>query len=142
MPFTIGNETDTLASLYRKMEQPTFIAPLTTNGRALVEFLRTRGHADVHDNQYFTLSLTPAVQIEAAGALAKHTSTTPPGELLRRLLQHSDQTVVLHACRTVELLADPSMRGPMQQLADRYAEEPGDLAWFIRFSSSGYLSRM
>lgn len=52
-------------SLYRKMEQPTFIAPLTTNGRALVEFLRTRGHADVHDNQYFTLSLTPAVQIEA-----------------------------------------------------------------------------
>ncbi|WOI34191.1 DUF4365 domain-containing protein [Tritonibacter scottomollicae] len=51
-------------SLYRKMEQPTFIAPLTTNGRALVDFLRTREHADVHDNQYFTLSLIPAVQIE------------------------------------------------------------------------------
>jgi hypothetical protein len=30
-------------SLYRKMEQPTFIVPLTTNGRALVEFLRACG---------------------------------------------------------------------------------------------------
>lgn len=52
-------------SLYRKMEQPTFIAPLTTNGRALVKFLRAREHPDVHDNQYFTLSLTPSAQIEA-----------------------------------------------------------------------------
>ena len=51
-------------SLYRKMEQPTFIAPLTTNGRALVKYLRAGGNADAHDNQFFTLSLTPSAQIE------------------------------------------------------------------------------
>ena len=58
------------------------------------------------------------------------------------LLEHADQTVVLHAARTVELLADPSAREAMQKLADRYADEPGDLAWFIRFSTTGYLSRL
>lgn len=83
-----------------------------------------------------------AVRIEAAGALARKTTTQPPRLVLRRLLQHPDQTVVLYAARTVELLADPSMREPMQQLADQYADEPGDLAWFIRFSTSGFLSRL
>lgn len=51
-------------SLYQKMELPTFIAPLTTNGRAFVRFLREAGHPNARDNQFFTLGLTPIEQIE------------------------------------------------------------------------------
>lgn len=51
-------------SLYGKMEFPTFVAPLTTNGRRFVEFLRAAGLKDVHDRQYFSLISVPLVQIE------------------------------------------------------------------------------
>ena len=51
-------------SLYAKLEFPTFIAPLTTNGRLFVEYLRRQGVGNAHDNQHLTLSLTPHVQIE------------------------------------------------------------------------------
>ncbi|NND95878.1 MAG: hypothetical protein HKN47_00950, partial [Pirellulaceae bacterium] len=88
-----------------------------------------------------------AVQIEAAGALAESDvagagSRNAARKKLVRLLKHSDTTVLLHAARTVELLADPHFREPMQRLADSYAEAPGDMAWFIRFSTSGYLNRL
>lgn len=51
-------------SLYRKLEFPTFLAPLTTNGRRLVEHARSTGRTDAHDNRYFTLTLIPHEQIE------------------------------------------------------------------------------
>jgi HEAT repeat protein len=83
-----------------------------------------------------------AVRIEAAGAVA-HRLANPKGlETLVGLLDQSDQTVVLHATRTIELLGDRAAREPMQKLADRYKDEPGDIAWFIRFSTSGYLNRL
>lgn len=51
-------------SLYAKLEFPTFIAPLTTNGRRFTEYLRKCSTPRVHDNQFFTLALLPHVQIE------------------------------------------------------------------------------
>ncbi|WP_420006641.1 DUF4365 domain-containing protein [Arenibacterium sp. LLYu02] len=91
-------------SLYRKMEQPTFIAPLTTNGRALVDFLRTRGHADVHDNQFFTLSLVPAVQIEVYATFDESKGEEAFGPytdvLAIRFNQYLDYYEVQHLART------------------------------------------
>ena len=51
-------------SLYSKLEFPAFIAPLTTNGRRFVDYLRKQELPRVHDNQHLTLSLKPHVQIE------------------------------------------------------------------------------
>lgn len=51
-------------SLYAKLEFPTFIASLTTNGRRFVEYLRAKGVEDARDNRYFTLTLIPHTQIE------------------------------------------------------------------------------
>jgi hypothetical protein len=51
-------------SLYVKLEFPTFIAPLTTNGRRFVEYLRRTGVPNVRDNQFMSLSIQPHVQIE------------------------------------------------------------------------------
>ena len=97
------------------------------------------------------IRLTPAladssaiVRIEAAGALARHGRATTALPVLKRLLQHDDATVVLHAARTVELLgvrAAP-IHAAMRELADRYRDNPGDIAWFIRFSTEGFLSRV
>ncbi|MER9445409.1 DUF4365 domain-containing protein [Mesorhizobium sp. M0340] len=55
---------DISESLYGKLEYPTFIAPLTTNGRRFVKYLQAVGLPRVHDNQYMTLSLHPHIQIE------------------------------------------------------------------------------
>ena len=60
----IVDSDDVNDSLYRKLEYPTFIAPLTTNGRRFVEHLRAAGREDARDHQYFTLSLIPHEQIE------------------------------------------------------------------------------
>jgi arylsulfatase A-like enzyme len=83
-----------------------------------------------------------AVRIEAADAVARHIDVAKGLRTLVDAFQQTDQTVVLHAARKVELLGHPSSRAAMQRLADRYQDEPGDIAWFIRFSTSGYLSRM
>lgn len=85
---------------------------------------------------------SPAVQIAAAEALAHHGETAPAFEKLLALLDDQDETVILHAARAIELLGDPANREAMQRLADRFAEAPGDMAWFIRFTTSGYLSRL
>ena len=83
-----------------------------------------------------------AVQIEAANALARHAHQNKSYAKLVDLLQHDDTTVLIHAARTVELLADPVHRGPMQALFDKYENAEGDMAWFIRFTTTGYLSRL
>src|SRR5690606_231660 len=54
-----------------KMEFPTFVAPLTTNGRKFVEYLRAAGVKDVHDRQYFSLISVPLVQIEIFDAFTE-----------------------------------------------------------------------
>lgn len=51
-------------SLYAKLEYPAFIAALTTNGRRFVEYLRSSGRENVHDNQFLSLTARPHVQIE------------------------------------------------------------------------------
>jgi len=51
-------------SLYVKLEFPTFIASLTTNGRKFTEYLRATSVPRVRDNQFFTLALLPHVKIE------------------------------------------------------------------------------
>ncbi|WHO37234.1 DUF4365 domain-containing protein [Sphingobium sp. AP49] len=51
-------------SLYAKLEFPTFLAPLTLNGRRFVKYLRSNGREDAHDNRFFTLTLVPHTQIE------------------------------------------------------------------------------
>lgn len=56
--------SDINESLYVKLEYPTFIAGLTTNGRRFVEYLRGVALPSVHDNQFMSLSLRPHVQIE------------------------------------------------------------------------------
>ena len=82
-----------------------------------------------------------AVAIESANAVARHTGDGDAVQALVRWFDHDDRTVVLHAARAVELLADRRAKAAVLDLAERYQDEPGDLAWFIRFSTSGYLSR-
>ena len=82
-----------------------------------------------------------AVAIEAANAVSRHTGDAVATTALTRWFDHDDRTVVLHAARAIELLADPRSKEAVLALAQRYQDEPGDLAWFIRFSASGYLSR-
>jgi arylsulfatase A-like enzyme len=85
-----------------------------------------------------------AVQIEAAGALVKHGRRSVGYAALEKIISDpaSDPTELLYAARTVELLADPEPRGLMQSLYDRFEDAPGDMAWFIRFSTTGYLNRL
>ncbi len=82
-----------------------------------------------------------AVAIEAANAIARHTGDPAAIGALTRWFEHDDRTVVLHAARAIELLANPSSKDAVLGLAKQYEDEPGDLAWFIRFSTGGYLSR-
>ena len=56
--------SDVNVSLYAKLEFPTFIEPLTINGRRFAEYLRANGRKDAHDNRFFTLTLVPHTQIE------------------------------------------------------------------------------
>ena len=83
-----------------------------------------------------------ANKIESAGALARHGQTQHAYQTLIRLLGDSDTTVNLHAARTIELAGDPVHRKPMQSLFDRFENEPSDIAWFIRFTTTGYLNRL
>lgn len=83
-----------------------------------------------------------AVRIEAAGALARHGHAEPADRAFARLLESDDRTVLLHTARTIELLGEPRHHHAMKRLADRFESEPGDLAWFIRFSTGGYLRRV
>lgn len=57
-------------SLYVKLEFPTFISCLTSNGRRFVEYLRNSNLPRVHDNQFMSLSVTPHVQIEVYSSFA------------------------------------------------------------------------
>ena len=84
------------------------------------------------------------VRIEAAGALARHGKTDVALAALTELFQDKDHTVVLYAARTVELLGNKgrAAHDDMKTLFERFEEDPGDLAWFIRFATSGYLNRV
>ena len=82
-----------------------------------------------------------AVAIEAANAVARHTADAAALQALVRWFDDDDRTIVLHAARAIELIADPRSKDSVHRLATRYQDEPGDLAWFIRFSTNGYLSR-
>jgi hypothetical protein len=62
--------SDVNQSLYAKLEVPTFVAPLTTNGRRFVESLRAAGIERARDNQFFTLALIPHEQIEVYQSFA------------------------------------------------------------------------
>lgn len=84
-----------------------------------------------------------AVKIQAAGALISHNEhVDAASETLVDLLDSENETIVLHAARTVELLADPRHQPAMEAVAHTFSEAPGDIAWFIRFSTTGYLSRL
>tara|TARA_R110002049_G_scaffold72490_1_gene186958 strand:- start:50335 stop:52275 length:1941 start_codon:yes stop_codon:yes gene_type:complete len=85
---------------------------------------------------------SPAVQIEAAGALARHGQSSKANATLVSLLSSDDLTVLLHAARTIEVLGDPAHRQAMQQLLNRFTDDPRDLTLFIRFAATGYLSRL
>lgn len=82
-----------------------------------------------------------AVRIEAANALTRQNHSQQAIDTLIGLFDDKNETVVLHAARAIELLGDPSTKPAVQQLADRYKNEPSDMAWFIRFTTSGYLNR-
>jgi len=64
--------------------------------------------------------------------------------ILLKLFEHPDRTVILHAARTIELMGNAARgaRPAMQALFDRFEHEPGDPAWFIRFTTTGFLSRI
>ena len=78
------------------------------------------------------------VKIEAANALARHDQLEPA------LLSHKDATVILYAARTIELLGQDAQAAheDMTQLSKRFEKESGDLAWFIRFTTTGFLQRV
>ena len=85
-----------------------------------------------------------AVRIQAADGLARHGSADEALPVLVALLSHENLTVILHAARTIELMGDnaASVRNDIQKLFDRFEDEPGDAAWFIRFTATGFLSRV
>lgn len=84
-----------------------------------------------------------SVRIVAADALARHGDAKAAYPVLERVLREADdETVVLYAARTIELLADPVHSELMQNLHDRFEDAPGDIAWFIRFSATGYRNRL
>jgi len=84
------------------------------------------------------------VRIQAAAALAHHGHVDVALPVLVKLLGDDDTTVILYAARTVELLGERARtaRDEMAALFQRFKDEPGDPAWFIRFTTSGYLSRV
>ena len=84
------------------------------------------------------------VRIESATALARHGEIDRGLATLAEIIQDEDPTVVLHAARAIELLGDQAvgLHDQMQMLFDRYEEAPGDLAWFIRFTTTGFLNRV
>lgn len=84
---------------------------------------------------------SPAVAIEAATAVAKHVRDPDAFLSLVGWFDNDDRTVVLHAARAVELLADPITKSDMERLAKAYENKAGDLAWFVRFATEGYLKR-
>ena len=65
-------------SLYSKLEWPTFIAPLTLNGRRFVEYMRREleGQKEVSDQQFFSLRLHPHTQIEVYTSFNPHIMPT------------------------------------------------------------------
>lgn len=84
------------------------------------------------------------VQIEAANALARHGDEQIAFPVLAELLTRSDTTELLYTARTVELLGQRalSLQPEMQTLYDRFENTEGDPAWFIRFSTTGFLNRI
>lgn len=84
------------------------------------------------------------VRIEAATALAGHGELDPALAVLASMLEGDRLDVVLRAARAVEMLGEDarSLHPQMQALMDRFAETEGDAAWFIRFTTTGYLNRV
>jgi HEAT repeat protein len=84
------------------------------------------------------------VRIESATALAHHGHADRALTTLADLLRGDDPTTVLHAARAVELIGDEaaSLHADMQDLFARYENDPTDVAWFIRFTTTGYLDRV
>ncbi len=84
------------------------------------------------------------VRIESATALARHGHTDQALTTLAESLRDDDTCVLLHAARAVELIGEDaaSLHAAMQNLFDRYEEDPGDSAWFIRFTTTGFLNRV
>jgi arylsulfatase A-like enzyme len=84
------------------------------------------------------------VRIESAAVLARHGHRDVSLPVLRELLQSEDTTVLLHAARAVELLGDKAvtLHGSMSDLFKRFETDPADAAWFIRFTTSGFLERV
>jgi N-sulfoglucosamine sulfohydrolase len=94
-----------------------------------------------------TASLTDPsaiVQIESATALAHHGHAGRALVILANLIKGDDTTTLLHAARAVELIGDEAsaLHADMQDLFDRYEKDPSDAAWFIRFTTTGYLDRV
>lgn len=83
-----------------------------------------------------------AVSLEAAAVLGKRLGDQRAMKRLMALTQGDDLTVVLHAARMLEWIQDPRSRPAIEKLAARFKDEPGDLAWVIRFTTEGYLSRV
>ncbi len=85
-----------------------------------------------------------SVQIESAAALARHGHGKQALKLLAEMLKRDDTTVLLHAGRSVELLGDKaiSLHADMKRLFERFEDDPEDPAWFIRFTTTGFLNRV
>lgn len=87
---------------------------------------------------------SPAVRIEAAGALARTGRVDRALPVLLKELFSEDLDVALHACRTIELLgaaardAAPAMRA----IRERSSKGEGDRHMFLRFSTDAFLRRL
>lgn len=84
--------------------------------------------------------------IQSADALIRHNTEFKDDALstLAGLLNHSDETTVLFAARTIEMLGDKAsaLVPHMKATAAKYNETTSDLVWYIQFSTQGFLSRM
>ena len=87
---------------------------------------------------------SPIVRIESATALAHHGHADRALMTLAELLRGDDTATLLHAARAVELIGGEAaaLHADIQDLFDRYENDPTDAAWFIRFTTTGYLDRV
>lgn len=85
-----------------------------------------------------------SVRLESATALARHGRIELGLPVLLELTDHEHPTVVLHAARAIEMLGGKaaSARPRIEALFKKYEDDPGDPAWFIRFTTSGFLRRV
>ncbi len=85
---------DISVSMYSRLEWPTYVVPLTTNGRAFVRYLRKVSEQpdNVRDHQFFNLRVHPHLRIEVFDSYTLG-EQEPFGELVELISIHMNRSL-------------------------------------------------